>query len=262
MNTRIIPQRSGLLVLVALAIGIGSAACGPTTGGDPTTAPSASAAGGGAGAFGAAVDPAGGGAPVPGPTDLSPTYPDTTEAYSKAVVTAWIQDQPSTLGSLTTPTVNTQILDLLPSVNDNWTYLRCDGTAGSSYCSFTNADGDVLTLRITHSLLAKAHAATQMTLDETEFPADGVAYVKEFVAAWQFGNTARMLKLSTPGVVAKVKTPPVSPTYPQPDCCGGGLLQVKVKWSGITARFDVGTIKLGGPNAIIDYAPGQLPITS
>ena len=201
-------------------------------------------------------------APIPGPTDLSPSYPDTAEAYAKAVVAAWVQDQPSTLASLTTPAVNAQILDLLPSVNDNWTYLRCDGTAGSSYCSFTNADGDLLTLRITHSLLAKAHAAIQVTLDLTEFPADGVAYVKEFVGAWQFGNTARMLKLSSPAVVAKVKTPPTSPTYPKPDCCGGGLLQVKVQWSGKTARFDVGTIKLGGPNAIVGYEPPQLPITS
>jgi hypothetical protein len=263
MNTRTVPQRSGLLVLVALAIGIAAAACGPTSAGDTTAAPTASAAGEGVSSLGAAApEPsASAPAPIPGPTDLSPTYPDTAEAYAKAVVAAWVQDQPSTLASLTTPTVNAQILDLLPSVNDNWSYLRCDGTAGSSYCSFTNADGDLLTLRITHSLLAHAHAAIQVTLDVTEYPADGVAYVKEFVGAWQFGNTARMLKLSSPSVVAKVKTPPVSPTYPAPTCCGGGLLQVKVQWSGITARFDVGTIKLGGPNAIIDYVPGQLPIT-
>jgi hypothetical protein len=59
-----------------------------------------------------------------------------------------------------------------------------------------------------------------------------------------------------------VKSAPVNPTYPGPVCCGGGLLQVKVQWSGITARFDVGTTKLSGPNAIIDYVPGQLSITS
>jgi hypothetical protein len=147
-------------------------------------------------------------------------------------------------------------------VNDNWTYLRCDGTAGSSYCSFTNADGDQLTLRVSHPLLGKAHAAIEVSLDKTEYPSEGVAYVKEFVAAWQFGNTARMLKLSTPGVVAAVKAPPVSPTYPEPTCCGGGLLQVKVHWSGATARFDVGTTKLSGPNAIVGYGPPQLPLTS
>jgi hypothetical protein len=40
------------------------------------------------------------------------------------------------------------------------------------------------------------------------------------------------------------------------------LLQVKVQYSGITSRFDVGTTKLGGPNAILDFVRGQLPITS
>jgi hypothetical protein len=126
----------------------------------------------------------------------------------------------------------------------------------------TNADGDLLTLRISHPLLGQAHAAIEVSLDKTEYPADGIAYVKEFVAAWQFGNTARMLRLSTPGVVAAVKTPPVSPTYPAPTCCGGGLLQVKVHWNGATARVDVGTTKLGGPNAIVGYGQPQLPLTS
>jgi hypothetical protein len=262
MNIASTSQRVGFAVLVALAVGMATAACGPDLATDTTPTPVASVAtADGATSFGALPEPSAA-APVPGPTDVSPTYPDTAEAYAKAVLMAWTQDQLSTLGSLTTPEVKQEILDVLQSVNDEWTYLRCDGTAGSSYCSFTNADGDVLTLRISHSLLAKAHAAIEVRLDRTEYPSDGVAYVKEFVGAWQFGNTARMLKLSTPGVVAQVKTPPVSPTYPNPVCCGGGLLQVKVQWSGITARFDVGTTKLGGPNAIIGYAPGQLPITS
>jgi len=262
MNIASTSKRVGFSVLLALAVALPTAACGPAL--DTRTPPGPAESGeatDGAAALGAAPEPTAG-APVPGPTDLSPTYPDTAEAYAKAVVNAWTQDQPSTLGSLTTPAVNDEILDLLPSANDEWAFFRCDGTAGSSYCSFTNADADVLTLRITHSLLAHAHAATDVSLDRTEYPKDGVAYVKEFVAAWQFGNTARMLKLSSAAVVAKVKAPPVSPIYPTPDCCGGGLLQVKVKYSGVTARFDVVTIKLGGPNAIIDFVPGQLPITS
>jgi hypothetical protein len=38
--------------------------------------------------------------------------------YAKAIVSAWTQDQPATPGSLTTASVRDQILDLLPSVND------------------------------------------------------------------------------------------------------------------------------------------------
>jgi hypothetical protein len=262
MTTTPTPRRLGLLALAALAAGLATG-CGPAaataTGSDPATSPPAADV---LANVGEAAP-----APAPGPSDLTPSYPGTTETYSKAVVSAWTQDQPATLGSLTTTATRDQILDLLPTVNANWSYLRCDGTAGSSYCSFTNADGDLLTLRISHALLGKAHAAIEVSLDVTEYPADGVAYVKEFVAAWQFGNPARMLKLSGPAVMAKVKTqvkaPPASPTYPAPTCCGGGgLLQVKVVWSGVTGRFDVGTTMLGGPNAIVDYAPGQLPLTS
>lgn len=256
-------RRVGLTVLAAIAIGLGSAACGPTKSPDLAAATPPSPAGpDGAGSLGGAPD--GGGPPAPGPTDLSPNYPSTPEAYSKAVVAAWVQDQPVTLASLTDGDTNTAVTDLLPTVNDQWTYMRCDGTAGSSYCSFANVNGDLFILRITHSLLSKAHAAIEGNLDRTEYPNDGTAYVKEFVAAWQFGNTARMLVLSTPAVAAKVKQAPSSPTYPPATCCGGGLLQVKVHWTGLgsSALFDVGTTKLGGPHAILDYTPGQLPISS
>src|SRR5690606_7074771 len=179
--------------------------------------------------------------PIVDPTDMfGPTYPDTVEGYAQAVIQAWAGDDPSWLQALTTEAVYYGIVDLNTSPYDEWTLLRCDGTAGSSYCSFFNPDGDVLILRISHQLLGQAHAATDVTLDKTLYPNDSVLYVKEFVKAWQFGNTARMLKLSSPAVVNKVPdTPPTSVTYLPLDCCGGGLAQVKVKIGNPTARFDV-----------------------
>ena len=195
-----------------------------------------------------------------GPTDIAVSFPGTAKAYAQAVVTAWKQGQVNTLGSLTTPGVQEQLLEIPQPLNDAWSYLRCDGTAGSSYCLFVNADGDELTLRISHPLLGKAHAATEVTLDLTAYPADGVAYVKEFVAAWQIGNTTRMLKLSKPSVVDQLGTAPVNPSYPEPDCCGGGLLQVKVAWAATSVRFDVGTTLLGEPHAIVGYAKAGLSI--
>jgi hypothetical protein len=262
MNTTSTARRAALTLLAGLAVGL-AAACGPAAGTGAASAPSTPDVAG-ADSFGVATEPTAepGGGVDPGPTDISPTYPDNAEAYAKAVVAAWVADQPRSLGALTSPAAQAQILALLPTVNDQWTFGRCDGTAGSSYCSFTNADGDVLTVRITHSLLSKAHAAIEASLDKTVYPNDGVSYVKAFVGAWQTGNTARMLKLSSPAIVATVKTPPSNPSYPAPTCCGGGLLQVKVVWSNTTHRFDVGTTKLGGPNAIVDYVPGSLGITS
>lgn len=207
----------------------------------------------------------------PAPTNPAPTgsapgnlvalFPTTPKAYATAVIAAWTQDHINTLGSLTTAQVQEQILEIPQPLDDAWSYLRCDGTAGSSYCTFANADGDEFTLRISHSLLGKPHAAIEVMLDLTQYPADGLAYVKKFVAAWQIGNTARMLKLSKQSIVDQLGAAPVSPSYPAPVCCGGGLLQVTVKWNATSVRFDVGTILLGGPHAIVGYAPAGLGLT-
>jgi hypothetical protein len=251
-----------IITVAALALAAALAgACGPGQAAGP--APTVTASADGVGAIGTGEptvveDPT----PPEGPTDISPTYPDTAEGYAREVLEAWAGDQPSWLQALTAEAVYYGIFDLDASPFDEWPLLRCDGAAGSSYCSFTNPDGDLLTLRISHQLLGQAHAATELNFEKTVYPNDSVLYVKEFVEAWQFGNTARMLKLSSPAVVNKVPdTAPTSVTYLPLDCWGGGLAQVKVKIGNPTARFDVGTTKLGGPNAILDYAV-QFGITS
>lgn len=254
-------RRAATAVFLSLAAGLVAAtlaACGPAQTGanpDPTITESVD----GAGALGTmteAAPPTTEAAPeAPAATDISPTYPGTAEAYAHEVLEAWAGDSPSWLQALTTEAVYYGIVDLNASPYDDWSLLRCDGAAGSSHCSFTNPDGDLLTLRINNQLVGQAHAATDVTLHKTQFPNDSVEYVKAFIEAWQFGNTARMVKLSSPAVVNKVAaTPPASVTYLPVTCCGGGLAQVKVKIGPPTATFDVGTTKLGGPNAILDYS--------
>lgn len=182
-----------------------------------------------------------------------PQYPTTVKAYAQLVMKAWVNLQSSQLGDLTSPLVYEQLLEIPQPINMDWAFHRCDSYAASSSCMFINDDGDEKTLSISHELLGKPHAAIQTATDYTQYPADGIGYVKEFVAAWQNGNTNRMLKLSKQSVVNQVGNAPVNPTYPRPTCCGGGLLQVKVHWTGVNARFDVGTTLLGGPHAILDY---------
>lgn len=251
MTHRSVARRAAAGVFFALVASL-AAACGPETtpGTDPVSPTSAE----GAGSFGTATPTV---PVVVDPTENSPTYPDTAQAYAQAVVDAWAGDSPSWLQALTSTGVSHEIFDLDASPFDDWGFLRCDGAAGSAYCSFVNAeDGDVLTLRISNGLLGQAHAAEDVILDKTVYPNDGTEYVKEFVQAWTFGNTVRMLLLSSDDVVDEVPDPPkATVSYPEPTCCGGGLLQVKVKWSNSTVRFDVGTTLLGGPHAILDYAP-------
>jgi hypothetical protein len=258
-------QRRGLLIMLALVGALATAGCkttgsaaGAAAGPAPAPAATVAPAGIGVGAFGAPEPTAAPATLEAGPTKIAVIFPATAQAYAEAVVAAWKQGKINVLGSLTTPGVQEQMLEIPEPLNDAWTFLRCDGTAGSSYCLFANADGDELTLRISHALLGQAHAAIEVKLDQTEYPDEGVAYVKEFVGAWQVGNTWRMLKLSKQSVVDQLGTAPVNPSYPEPVCCGGGLLQVKVQWAGSSVRFDVGTTLLGGPHAIVGYAPPQL----
>lgn len=262
MTTRLASR--GLIPTLILGAILASAACGspsaPTDSGQPAPGDTA------AGSFGEGstpAEPAGGGGEEggnPGPEEPpAVTYPGTAREYAEAVLASWADGAIETLGSLTTAGVQEQIMEIPAPVNHVWTFLRCDGAAGTQYCAFANADGNEVILGVVAALLGQAHATTSVMYDVVEFPNDGVAYVKEFVAAWQVGNTARMLKLSKPEVVAKLKkNAPLSPTYPDPTCCGGGLLQVKVKAGSVTDLFDVGTTLLGGPHAILDYQAGQL----
>src|SRR5262245_3488918 len=83
----------------------------------------------------------------------SASYPTDAQAYAEAILSAWRLHQLTRLGDLTTALVQEQIIEIPGPPNMNWTYHRCDGTAGSSYCEFFNANGDAIVLRITHSLL-------------------------------------------------------------------------------------------------------------
>jgi hypothetical protein len=240
-------RRGAAIALLALA-GLLGAACSPTTtAADPAPEGTGTVAGGEAGV-----------APTPEAelpeAPAEPDYPDTAEEYAKAVMAALDADEWDRFGDLTTPETFDQLVELPASVDDDWSFHRCDGAAGSSYCSFINDDGDALAIRISHALLGEPHAATDVVLDSTEYPHDGITYVKEFISAWQFGNTVRMHKLSSASVIAKLPAAPTTTvTYPAPTCCGGGLLQVKAVWNGSTKVFDVRNTDLGGPNAIVDY---------
>jgi hypothetical protein len=243
-------QRIALLTLAGALAAAGATACGPAAAGPGAAGESAVPAGG---EVGVAPAPEQGEPEVPeGPAE--PSYPGTAQAYAEAVLAALDSDDWDWFGELTTPELFDQLIELPASVDDDWAFHRCDGAAGSAYCSFLNDDGDALAIRISNALLGQAHAATEAILDATEFPNDGKTYVQEFIAAWKFGNTVRMHLLSSASVVAKLPAAPTTAvTYPEPDCCGGGLLQVKAKWGNSTKIFDVGTTKLGGPNAILDY---------
>ena len=252
MNSTFVSRRSAAVALVALA-GLLAAACSPspTSAGPEPSGTSVEPGSGGELGVAATAEP---GEPQQPEGPAEPSYPDTAQAYAEAVMAALDADEWDWFGALTTPETFDQLVELPGSIDDDWSLHRCDGAAGSSYCSFLNDDGDALAIRISHALLGEAHAATDVTLDQTEYPNDGITYVKEFIAAWKFGNTVRMHKLSSAAVVGELPgAPTTTVTYPSPDCCDAGILHVKAVWNGSTKVFDVRTTDLGGPNAIVDY---------
>jgi hypothetical protein len=198
---------------------------------------------------------ASGGPPTSTPAPPAPppvTYPKTARAYAEAVLAAWGQKQQDRLTALTNAQVYEQIVEIPGPPNMTWTYVQCDGAAGSSYCAFYNGDGDDIVLRLTNERLGKAHAASEVRFNL--FPDDGVEYVRQFVQAWTLAHKPRMLKLAVPDVVnavVEIAAAPKNPKYATPEG-GGGLLVVRItNDEGFSLDLHVGTTLLGHPHAIV-----------
>ncbi len=93
---------------------------------------------------------------------VAAVYPAQGKAYAEAVIAAWKAKNLTRLGDLTTAQVQEQLIEIPGPPNMTWTYVMCDGAAGSQYCRFTNADGHKLTLRLVNEKLGQAHAATEV----------------------------------------------------------------------------------------------------
>ncbi|HEX6870136.1 MAG TPA: hypothetical protein VF163_03470 [Micromonosporaceae bacterium] len=243
------PARTAMVALALAATVLGAAGCAKKDPATPTpTSTSAGTEGMGSGPAPASAPPT---AP-PTTKPPAPSYPSTARAYAEAVLAAWKQGNLSRLGALTTPEVQEQIIEIPGPPNQTWTYRNCDGAAGSSYCSFVNANGDVITLRISHSLLSKAHAAVEVRFDQTIYASDPVEYVNEFIKAWQDANRVRMLKLSNSTAVDYFThyTPPPSGYSTCTDGAMGTTYVRVYNPDGLNYTIKVTNTKLGGPNAI------------
>ena len=194
---------------------------------------------------------------TPAPTTRPPNpagYPAAARGYAEAVLAAWTLQQTGRLADLTTPPALQQLGQVTGEVDPNWIFQQCDGAAGSSYCAFANGDGDVVTVRVLNQYVGQAHAASEVKLDRTVYPADAKEYVKSFVEAWRNGNVKRMLALSGQSEVDYFRhyTPPDTYTV-----CGvlvGSVWQVRVyNPYGLNYLVKVAGSALGGRHAIAGH---------
>jgi hypothetical protein len=195
---------------------------------------------------------------------LAPTsFPSSPRAYAEAVLAAWSQRQVTRLGDLTTSPVQSQILEFPGLPDQHWTYQRCDGAAGSSYCSFGNTDGDMITLRLVNQQVGTAHAATEVRFDRTVYANDAGEYVKGFVEAWRNANTARMEALSSPSEAEYFTHYAPPDTYSVCTVEAGSTWQVRVfNFDGANYLMRVSSTDLGNKHAIAGHIdPASVPCT-
>jgi hypothetical protein len=193
---RTLHRAAGVLLLALVLAGCaqgnggqanGNAGIAGLSGSPSAPAPSASSDGG-----------SGGGGSGGNPSNPAPSYPSDAETYSKAAVTAYLNHDQTRLGQLNAS--GSTIFQTLASGNydRNWALQNCQGAAGSSYCTFYNAVGDMLRLQLSNQLLGAAHAIVGGTFDPLTFPTDMKAYAQECLDAWKAGNSARVGYLTTP----------------------------------------------------------------
>jgi hypothetical protein len=184
--------RRAVAALLALALASPAlAACTKNSPGGDQTSPPTSAG---------ATENAGGGVPAstsPAPPP-APTYPSSAEAYAKAGVAAWVNHDATRLDQLEVPGGQIHTLaGCTGCYNMTFTFIRCEGAAGSSYCLFFNAVGDELNVHLQNSLLGSPRAIVLGSIwSPITFPSDNKAYAQEALDAWLSRNDAR-LKLLT-----------------------------------------------------------------
>jgi hypothetical protein len=146
------------------------------------------------------------------PPAAAPTYAGTAQAYAEEILAAWANAPTGRLVDLTSPAAHEKLVEIPGPINQGWHYARCEGAAGSSYCTFLNDVGDMITLQLTNQLLGGAHAGVGVLFDQVTFPGDAVAYVKAFIGGWQQGNVYRMKILSNDAEVSYFThyTPPTT----------------------------------------------------
>jgi hypothetical protein len=135
--------------------------------------------------------------PSAGSAPPAATFPTGAEAYARAALGAWSSGDAARLAQLNDPADHVFTTLSGGDYNRNFgTLYRCEGVAGSTWCTFYNTVGDTLRLRLRNDLVGKAHAIVEGRFTPITFPTDYRAYAQETLDAWLGHNTAAVALLT------------------------------------------------------------------
>lgn len=178
-------------------------------------------------------------------------YPESAQEYAELTVAAWAAPDLFRLAELATGQVQDDLLDLAGPPDLTWRFTGCRPVEDSSDCGFYNSDGDQLVVTITHQRLGSAQAATGTDYQPIRYPQEPLAYVAEFITAWQVGNRARMAGLAAPEAVAVVAGLPTDAEVDyQLDESTDTVATVLITVDGQELTATLSRARLGGPQAI------------
>jgi hypothetical protein len=218
---------------------IGASSSAPVASGGSSAGPSATT-----------EPPSGGSTSSPPP----PSYPKTAQGYADALISAYDNHRASRLADLSSTDAVTNF-GTFGNPDKHWHFHKCDGTAGTVYCTYDNNNGDRLQIMITSLQLGKPHAVPDVSLDKTKYYNTADEYVSAFVQAWTDDNARRLAVLSTSSVASHFTHlgPPSSTMLSDTDATPDAdhtRVEIYDSIGGHTEYVEVATGKLGGPHAI------------
>jgi hypothetical protein len=243
--------RRMLALTLGLAVAIGAMAGCSRQARHPTPGATAGEQGNGGlgqgGDGGATASPTATGGPPP------PGYPGDPRTYSQSAISAWVNGQTGRLADLTSPGGAVDFANIPGHPDSHWQYYRCDGAAGSQYCTFRNGNGDELRLQLRSDLLGKPHAILDEVFEKTEYPTDPDDYVRRLWHAWLTGNRQRMLAYSTQSVVGALAATSAPENFTADSSGGGAAGSTYVRGTsttGFSMTFRVTNEYLGRAHAV------------
>jgi hypothetical protein len=116
---------------------------------------------------------------------------------------AWLSCDTATLKTLTSDAAYAQVVKIgVPKLDMTWVKAACDGTAGSTYCTYRNKLGSDVIIKVRND--GGAHPITEVRLDATVYYSDAEKYAREFLDAFAAHNKPRMVALASQSIVDSI----------------------------------------------------------